>query len=198
MKHLIVFAGPNGSGKSTIMNQFIKNFNINDFKIVNPDIIAAKFFAGIIDVKQRYLKAFEFANLYLDELINHNEDIVLETVNSTNKYYKYYDKCKEQGYEITIIFVGTNDPEINVNRVLKRVAQGGHDVPKDKIKDRYYKSMNNLFTLACISDVLYIFDNSIDNSPRLCVYRDKNSGLKIINKTNWMQKYFIEKLDKLS
>ena len=96
--------------------------------------------------------------------------------------YKYYDKCKEQGYEITIIFVGTNDPEINVNRVLKRVAQGGHDVPKDIIIERYYKSMNNLFTLACTSDVLYLFDNSIDSNPRLCVYRDKSRELKIINK----------------
>ena len=194
MKHLIVFAGPNGSGKSTIVDQFKQYYDLIGYTFINPDILAAKYFVDIKDEKQRYIKAFDFVDLYLEELIKHNEDIIIETVNSTNKYYKYYDLCKNNGYEITVVFVATNNPDINEQRVLKRVKQGGHSVPKDKIKDRFYKSLDNLFTLACISDVLYIFDNSLENTPRLCVYRDRQSGLKIPLELDWVRAYFIDKL----
>lgn len=45
---------------------------------------------------------------------------------------------------IKCVFVLTADPELNVYRVATRVSKGGHDVPTDKIIDRYSKSLANI------------------------------------------------------
>ncbi len=194
MKHLVVFAGPNGSGKSTAAENFIRQHGLTSYVFVNPDVFAAKLFNDIEDIVDRYKTAFDFTSKYLDSLIQNGSDVIIETVNSTNKYFNIYSKCKERGYEITVVFIGTNDPAINIARVEHRVSEGGHDVPNDKIIDRYYRSMDNLFNLACYSDVLYIFDNSKLGSIELCLYRDKKDGLKLVNVEPWVDKYFIEYL----
>ena len=194
MKHLVVFAGPNGSGKSTAAENFIRQHRLTSYVFVNPDVFASKLFNDIEDIVDRYKTAFDFTSKYLDSLIKNGSDVIIETVNSTNKYFNIYSKCKERGYEITVVFIGTNDPAINIARVEHRVSEGGHDVPNDKIIDRYYRSMDNLFNLACYSDVLYIFDNSKLGSIELCLYRDKKDGLKLVNVEPWVDKYFIEYL----
>lgn len=68
--------------------------------------------------------------------------------------------AKEKGYEITSIFVYTNSPEINIERVAKRVEQGGHDVPKNKIVERYYRSLEFSKVLKEFSKNFYKFNNS--------------------------------------
>ena len=39
-----------------------------------------------------------------------------------------------------------------------------------------------------------VIDNSLENTPRLCVYRDRQSGLKIPLEPDWVRVYFIDKL----
>lgn len=69
-------------------------------------------------------------------------------------------KAKTLRYRIISIFVGTESADINCARVKQRVSEGGHDVPEDKIRSRYNKSMDNLPLLAECSDELYVYDNS--------------------------------------
>lgn len=68
--------------------------------------------------------------------------------------------AKEKGYKITSIFVYTNSPSINIERVKARAEQGGHDVPIDKIQSRYYRSIELSKELKLLSDKYYSFDNS--------------------------------------
>lgn len=70
-----------------------------------------------------------------------------------------------EGYRVISVFVGTDSPEINISKVEKRVSEGGHDVPKEKIRERYAKSMRNLPLLSEVSDEIYVYDNSV--KPRL-------------------------------
>jgi predicted ABC-type ATPase len=58
------------------------------------------------------------------------------------------------------VFVLTVDAELNVFRVRSRVIGGGHDVPAEKIRDRYRKSLDNLPKLIEISDECYVIDNT--------------------------------------
>lgn len=51
---------------------------------------------------------------------------------------------RKRGFDVTVYFVATRDPEINVNRVERRVDLGGHDVPKDRIIARYFRTMELL------------------------------------------------------
>ena len=51
-------------------------------------------------------------------------------------------RARDHGYKVYLYYVGTEDPLINVQRVQEiRVKEGGHNVPKNKIIDRYHRSM---------------------------------------------------------
>jgi predicted ABC-type ATPase len=49
---------------------------------------------------------------------------------------------------------------LNVDRVDLRVKKGGHDVPKDKIRDRWHRSLNQLPWFLNEADWALLFDNS--------------------------------------
>lgn len=69
-------------------------------------------------------------------------------------------EARARGYRVYLYFVATDDPEINLDRVRRRVMQGGHPVPADKVRKRYRESID-LMTEACeVAHRAYIFDNS--------------------------------------
>ena len=55
---------------------------------------------------------------------------------------------------------------MNKGRVETRVLQGGHDVPADKIVERYERTMNLLLNVIRLSDRAFLFDNSY-SEPKL-------------------------------
>lgn len=188
-KNLIVIAGPNGSGKSTLIKQYIEYFNLFDYEYINSDIYARNLFFDIQDEKEKYLKAFEIEKYKKETALKENRSFIMETVNSSDKNFNLYSRCKEKGYNITVIFIATDSPEINIKRVAKRVDEGGHDVPQDKIISRYYKSIGNAKPLFAFADEVLIFDNSIDNkSPELCYYKGKSGFFKSDNIANLINK----------
>jgi predicted ABC-type ATPase len=59
-----------------------------------------------------------------------------------------------------------------VERVKVRVADGGHDVPKRKIRERREKSLGQLPWFLAQADGAWIFDNS-ERKPRRIVTKLK-------------------------
>ena len=170
-KNLIVIAGPNGSGKSTLIKQYIEFYKLGDYEYINSDIYARNLFSDTEDEKEKYLKAFEVEKTRKETAMNENRNFIMETVNSSDKNFGFYKRCKENGYKITVIFIATETSVINVRRVDKRVLQGGHGVPEDKIISRYDKSIENAKPLLSFADTVCVFDNSIDDlPPKLCYY----------------------------
>jgi replicative DNA helicase len=84
-------------------------------------------------------------------------------------------RAKEAGYTVLLYFVGTDDPQTNIERVALRVNQGGHAVPDDKVRDRWHRTMLLLQHAIRSSDRAYIFDNSlvgtVNTVPRLVFHR---------------------------
>lgn len=72
-------------------------------------------------------------------------------------------EAKESGVKTYLYFICTQDPEINKQRVKNRVTEGGHDVLTQKIEDRYYKSLDLLYSAFSVVDRAFIIDNSADN-----------------------------------
>jgi hypothetical protein len=70
------------------------------------------------------------------------------------------EQAKLLGYQVILVFVGTNNPQINVERVALRVQQGGHDVPTDKIIARYHRTLQLLPRAVELAKTTYIFDNT--------------------------------------
>ena len=90
--------------------------------------------------------------------ISNKKDFTFETVLSSEYKMDILRKAKEEGYFIKCVFVLTVDPYINVARVEARVAQGGHNVEKDKIVSRYSKSLANIKELLELCDILHVYD----------------------------------------
>ncbi|MFK7785040.1 MAG: hypothetical protein AB8B56_07985 [Crocinitomicaceae bacterium] len=142
-----------------------------------------------------------------EKLLNEGKKISFETVFSHKGKIDFIRKAKESGYKVYLYFVSTDSPQINVYRVKTvRVGKNGHDVPTQKIIDRYYRSMDHLFDAAQYCYQTYFFDNSLENvSQNLFAHFKLNAeGDKkwtITNEAfvpNWFIKYYSEKAKKES
>lgn len=135
-----MIAGPNGSGKTTL-TQYLEAAGVNFGNYINPDDIA-KTPVGAYDkrVAEAQLEADSLRDQYLLEM----RSFSFETVMSHRSKIEILQNAKARGFDVTVYFVATRDPEINVNRVERRVDLGGHDVPKDRIIARYFRTMELL------------------------------------------------------
>ena len=77
-----------------------------------------------------------------------------------------------------LLFVGISNPVISDQRVAMRAAAGGHDVPRQKLIDRYPRTMENLKkALRDLSNVR-VYDNSdLETGYRLVA--EKDAGQKV-------------------
>lgn len=126
---LMVVAGPNGSGKSTI----------------SAGLPIPGLYSNTDDMKHmlgcRDLEAAQMVEKVRLLSLWKRTDFSFETVLSTARYLNLLQQAKVAGYQIAALFVLTRDPEINVSRVRARAAAGGHDVPEEKIRSRYQRSL---------------------------------------------------------
>ena len=104
------------------------------------------------------------------------------------------EAAQEAGYEICVVFVLTSDAEINVRRVQERAAAGGHDVPEDKIRSRYTKSLQNLSPLVRIADKTRVLDNS-GAEPRL-ICEVEGNAVRIWDNDVWTKSAILRLLEK--
>jgi hypothetical protein len=61
--------------------------------------------------------------------------------------------------------VGRPPPGLHTAGVRPRAARGGHDIPEDRIRERYEHSRVNLIRLLPHLTELRVFDNSKDADP---------------------------------
>ena len=59
-----------------------------------------------------------------------------------------------------LVFIGTANPVLNIERVAERVAAGGHHVPDADVLRRFGRAMANLPAALCLADHTWVFDNS--------------------------------------
>lgn len=160
MPTIQVFAGPNGSGKSTITDE-IPPVGM----YINADEIQRHLQCTVLEAARNAESVREFC-------LANGLDFTMETVLSTPRNINLLQRAKEQGYSVIAFFVLTIHPDINVQRVADRAARGGHDVPEEKIRSRYERSVKNLPLLLELCDELYVFDNSFsrgEGEPSLIV-----------------------------
>ncbi len=93
-------------------------------------------------------------------LLDQKLSFTLETVMSHPSKVNLLADAQTRGYRTYLYYVATNDPAINIARVKTRVARGGHDVPADRITDRYHRFLSLLMEAIRYSNRAYIFDNS--------------------------------------
>src|SRR5207249_2284551 len=58
------------------------------------------------------------------------------------------DKARSSGFQVKVIFVGTEHPDLNVARILSRVSRGGSFAPIGTLHEEYENGLQQLKTLA--------------------------------------------------
>jgi predicted ABC-type ATPase len=152
----IMIAGPNGSGKSSATEEF---------KAETPDFPSV--YINADDIKKRFnlsdKQAQDKADQMRQDALSCRESFAFETVMSHPSKIDVLREAKEKGYETRTLYITTQDPEINKDRVADRVAKGGHGVPEEKIEPRYDRSMSLLPLALMYSDKAKVYNNSFDN-----------------------------------
>lgn len=123
------------------------------------------------------------------ESIDTKESFSFETVLSSNYKLDILEKAKVEDYFIKCVFVLTTDPLINVARVQARVAAGGHDVDKEKIIQRYYKSLGNIKRLMELCDILHVYDNT---EEPVRIIRKHKEDISIFPNELWSEEKLLE------
>jgi predicted ABC-type ATPase len=80
------------------------------------------------------------------------EDLVVDT--------ELLESAREAGYATKVIFISTEDPNLNAGRILVRMSHGGQSVPLGTISESYEEAMKSLPKARRHADDLLVYDNT--------------------------------------
>jgi predicted ABC-type ATPase len=192
---LLLVAGPNGAGKTTVTERGLAHEWFAGCEYVNPDFIARDEF-GDWNSPQAIVRAANLAQKRREHCLEEHRSLAFESVFSGADKVDFVRRAQAAGFFARVFFVATVDPSINAARVARRVMQGGHDVPIQKIISRHFRSIANCALIAREVDRLYLYDNSVDGEQATLVLRaSKGKVLKqYCQLPEWMEP-IVEALD---
>ena len=156
VKQIIIIAGPNGAGKTTFSRMFIPATK-SMIHFVNADLIASGLspFAPELEAVQ----AGKLMLKQIDKLIMQGESFCVETTLAGRGYLHKIPHWQKLGYHVSIVFLTLPDAQTAIARVAARVTQGGHYVPDDVVRRRFYAGISNLPLYIAIVDQWAVYDN---------------------------------------
>ena len=138
---LVVVAGPMGAGKTTFYEAHLKEA----FPALIPPISHRR------EAALREQRSFAV------------EDLVVDT--------ELLQRARDAGYATKVVFISTEDPNLNVGRILIRMARGGQSVPLSTIPESYGESMKGLVEARKHADDVLVYDNTPDGKGHRLVAR---------------------------
>jgi predicted ABC-type ATPase len=138
---LVVIAGPMGAGKTTFYEAHLKEA----FRMLVPPV-----------PNQREAMLREHRSFAV-------EDLVVDT--------ELLENARDAGYATKVIFISTEDPNLNVGRILIRMTLGGQSVPLGTIPESYNESMKSLPEAHKHADDVLVYDYTPDGKGHRLVAR---------------------------
>jgi predicted ABC-type ATPase len=160
---LTFIAGANGAGKTTLTRWNAELFK--EIPLLDPDAIA-----NTLQNRASALFPVAAARQVLNSAEAHlknAESFAVETTLAGKNYLQMMLDARNRGFEIVLVYIGTENVEINLGRIRNRVLAGGHDVPDEDVRRRYKRSFENLPIAITRADHAILFDNSTDDGYRL-------------------------------
>jgi len=182
-RHPIVagLEGPNGAGKSSFNAAYLRKSNL---PFINADQISLQ--TGV-----SAYKAAELAEQLRRGLVEQQDSFIFETVLSDPVGAKLdiLKLAENKGYTALLIFIGVDSSQCSEERVAMRVSKGGHDVPQEKIPQRYARTMKNLQRALTQISNIRVYDNSDLEKPyRFIATKDKGQHVVVHSPTpKWLK-----------
>jgi len=168
MPILHLLAGPNGAGKSTLYRSLIAP-RYPGMAFVNAGKFVAEHLSHVARAARRSADARAWADMERARLLELGESFVTETVFSHPSKLELMVAARSHGFDIVLYIVCVDEPGVLLQRVRKRVAQGGHDVPAHKVVTRYSRTIVLLEEALALADLCLLFDgaDAQADGPRL-------------------------------
>ncbi|UZG59999.1 zeta toxin family protein [Rhodococcus opacus] len=163
MKRLDLVAGCNGAGKSTFV-AFTLAPLLPASPLVNADEIATQRWPA--DPAIHSYEAAEIAAKTRAHLLTLGKSFIAATVFSHPSKLELIDQARTHDYTV-VLHVVMIPEELAVQRVRYRAQAGGHEVPEDKIRQRYQRIWSLLAQAFPRSDHVTVYDNSSSTGPRI-------------------------------
>lgn len=158
---LVLLAGPNGAGKTTLYQTRVAPSFAGPF--INADLIQRD------ELKDPSMEAsYRAAKIAAERRASLLEDwksFATETVFSHPSKLDIITDARSRGYMVIIMHVGVDAPDLSIARVRARTEEGGHDVPEQKVRDRYVRGQPLIRQAVLQADRGMVFDNSTLNEP---------------------------------
>jgi predicted ABC-type ATPase len=189
---MYMIAGPNGAGKSTlyltaiapkVKAPFINADLIQRDELKNPSMSAS-------------YEAAEMAMARRQTHLTEKTSFVSESTFSHPSKLKLIDEAKAAGFRVVLYHVSVRSPELSVARVAARVGLGGHDVPEDKIRERYERNMALIREAVLRSDHAFVYDNSrLGEFPALAIGFRAGEVVRVSDRTpEWAHELYAREL----
>lgn len=156
---ITVIAGVNGAGKSSIAGKALRK---EDGEYFNPDEVARLLMNedSSLTHNDANAKAWNMGYGKLNDAISQNLDYSFETTLGGNSITECLLNAIQHGIKIRVFYCGLASVDLHIERVKSRVLQGGHDIPKEKIHERFTTSMHNMMRLLPGCYQVNVYDNS--------------------------------------
>ena len=119
-------------------------------------------------------------NLVLDR-----RSFAFETTCSGRSHIGLLQRCKAEGWRVTLVYLWLPSVEAALDRVARRVREGGHDIPDSVVIRRYWAGLANMRDLYLrLADLAFIYDNS-DEGRALIAERTPEDSLVVHDARRW-------------
>lgn len=164
---LVVVIGANGAGKSTWCREHRDELPT---RFYDADSIAEGLGSYNDPARQREARAI--VDERIEQHFERSESFGFESTFSGSSRPRIVRRAADLDYSSYAIFIGTQQPDLNIYRVAARVAaRTGHHVPELEIRRRWAASQDNLVRAASLFDRIRLVDNSEDSAWTVADYR---------------------------
>ena len=164
MPTIYVIAGPNGVGKTTFAERYLPD-EAKQLEFVNADLIARG--VSPFDPDMVAMEAGRIALNRIRQLIANRIGFTWETTMSGRSAAGWLRTAKAAGFTVKCYFLWVRGPEITLTRIRQRVVEGGHNIPEDVSRRRFFKTIENFLTIyRPLFDAWKLLENDL-SEPRL-------------------------------
>src|SRR5215831_11133681 len=156
MPFILLVPGPNGAGKTTFARRLAALRPEAEF--VNADE-AAHELPEELGAAARNFRAGRVAINWLNALIEADRDIILETTLAGRTYLAAIPRWRARVYGVDLYYLRLSTVEVGLERIRRRVAAGGHDIPEVDARRRFGRSLACFEIYKRLVDVWYLFDS---------------------------------------